>query len=70
MTRPPTIRIISTAIGAPSDSAPLADEAPQYIPVGNGRFVPANDAAYREVECWNAYADAWNARTAARSLRP
>ncbi len=69
MTPPPTIRIISTAIAAPpSDSAPLADEAPQYTPVGDGHFEPANDAAYREVERWNAYADVWNARTAARSL--
>ncbi len=49
--------------------APLADDQPRYAYAGNGTFLPANDAAWREVERWNAYADAWNARTASRSLR-
>jgi len=47
--------------------APLADDQPCYAYTGNGTFLPANDAAWREVERWNAYADAWNARTATRS---
>jgi len=48
--------------------APLADDQSRYAYVGDGRFVPANDAAWREVERWNAYADVWNVRTGARSL--
>ncbi len=47
--------------------APLADDQPRYAYAGNGTFEPANDAAWREVERWNSYADVWNARTAARS---
>jgi len=49
-----------------SGTAPAAEGA-AYVYVGNGMFRPANDAAWREVERWNAYADVWNARTAARS---
>jgi len=45
---------------------PVAERA-AYVYIGNGMFRPANDAAWREVERWNAYADAWNARTATRS---
>jgi len=48
--------------------APLADAQPRYAYAGHGTFLPANDAAWREVERWNAYADAWNARTASRSI--
>ncbi len=50
-----------------SGTAPVAERA-AYVYVGNGMFRPANDAAHEECRRWNAYADAWNARTAARSL--
>ncbi len=59
-----TIRALHVDAGP---AIPLAVERPQYTPVGDGHFEPANDAAYREVERWNAYADVWNARTATRS---
>jgi len=51
-------------------AGPMHDERPAYQYAGGGRFLPANDAAWREVEQWNRYADAWNARTASRSARP
>ncbi len=54
---------------SPSGQLPVAERA-EYVYMGNGTFTPANDAAWREVERWNSYADAWNARTASRSLRP
>ena len=50
-------------------AAPLADDRPAYRYEGNGRFMPANQAAHEECAAWNAYADTMNARTAARSLR-
>ncbi len=51
-----------------SGTAPVAERA-AYIYVGNGTFRPANDAAWREVDAWNEYADRITARsTAARSL--
>jgi len=52
---------------SPSTATTTVAERAAYIYVGNGKFEPANDAAWREVERWNAYADAWNARTATRS---
>ncbi len=52
----------------PSGKLPAAERA-EYIYVGNGMFRPANDAAWREVDAWNEYADRITARsTAARSL--
>jgi hypothetical protein len=54
---------------SPSGPAPVAERA-AYVYVGNGTFRPANDAAWREVDAWNEYADRITARsTAARSLR-
>jgi len=44
-------------------------DCPAYRYAGEGRFLPANDAARLECARWNAYADTMNARTAARSLR-
>ncbi len=52
---------VSVGPGVPLDEH--ADEAPRYRHIGNQRFVPANDPARLEVARWNAYADAWNART-------
>jgi len=53
-----------------SGQLPVAERA-AYVYVGNGTFRPANDAAWREVDAWNEYADRITARsTAARSLRP
>jgi len=57
---------VSVGLGVPL--VEIAVEQPQYRHVGNQRFVPANDAARLEVARWNAYADAWNAKTA-RSLQ-
>ncbi len=51
-------------------AAPLAEEQPAYRYAGQGAFLPANAAAWREVNAWNEYAAMINARTAAtRSLR-
>ncbi len=61
-----TTKVLHVDAGPP---ASLADDQPRYTYAGNGAFLPANDAAWREVECWNAYADAWNARTASRSVQ-
>jgi len=44
-------------------------DCPAYRYAGEGRFLPANDAAHEECARWNDFADRWNARTAARSLR-
>jgi len=45
----------------------LTADRPQYRHVGDGKFEPCNDAAWIECQRWNAYADAWNARTAGRN---
>jgi hypothetical protein len=58
----------STAAGI-VPAAPLAEDRPAYRYAGEGRFLPANDAAHEECRLWNAYADTMNARTARRSLR-
>jgi len=51
-----------------SGQLPVAERA-AYVYVGNGTFRPANDAAWREVDAWNEYADRNTSRsTAARSL--
>jgi len=47
----------------------LVDERPVYRYAGEGRFLPANDAAREECRRWNDYASIWNERTARRSLR-
>lgn len=47
-----------------SGAAPTTDQ-PQYRYVGDCRFVPANAAAWREVERWNEYAARVTARSAA-----
>lgn len=54
-------------VQAPPSAATGQRETPQYRPAGNGRMVPVNDAARAECAAWNAYADTWNARTAARA---
>jgi len=64
----------ATTTTAPSScdaraAAALFSERPSYRYAGEGRFVPANEAAHEECRLWNAYADTMNARTAARSLR-
>jgi len=63
----------STATTSPAASivpaAPLAKDRPAYRYEGDGRWLPANEAAHEECRLWNAYADTMNARTAARSLR-
>ncbi len=46
-------------------AAPLTDEQPQYRYVGDRRFVPANAAAWREVNAWNEYAARVTAQSAA-----
>ncbi len=45
--------------------APYGDRTPQYTHIGGQRFVPANAAAWREVDRWNAWATRINARSAA-----
>ncbi len=47
-------------------AVPAAERA-AYVYVGNGTFMPANAAAWREVDDWNAYAAMITARSAARS---
>ncbi len=52
---------------APRGRAPAhtsSDERPQYMYAGEGRFLPANDAAHLESARWNAFADRVNTRTA------
>jgi len=67
-----TITAITMA-PASCDAGPAATfavaERPEYRYIDGGRFEPANAAAHEECRRWNAYADAWNARTASRSLR-
>ncbi len=60
-------RRLSAAALSADVATPLAEQ-PQYRHVGHQRFMPANEAAREEVARWNAWADAWNARTA-RSVR-
>ncbi len=43
----------------------LFSGSPEYAYAGEGRFLPANQAAHEECRRWNAYADTINARTAA-----
>ena len=43
-------------------------DQPQYRYAGDGRFLPVNDAARAECECWNRWADEVNARTTGRSI--
>jgi len=45
--------------------APYCDSTPQYTHVGGQRFVPANRAAWLEVERFNKWAGRVNARTVA-----
>lgn len=45
------------------------NEQPRYRHMGKQRFVPANDAARREVARWNAFADTWNARAVGEVLQ-
>jgi len=51
--------------------APLAEaeERPAYRYSGEGRFLPANAAAWREVDAWNAYATMMTDRSAAARSR-
>jgi len=66
----PTTATITRPLAEISTSGQLpAAERAAYVYVGNGAFRPANDAAWREVDAWNEYADRITARsTAARSL--
>jgi len=67
MTRPAiTMAPASCDAGA---GAPLAKERSTYRYVGDGRFLPANQAALDECERFNAWADEVNAR-ASGSRRP
>ncbi len=65
-----TISTVATSTAASAMlAAPFADNQPQYAYAGEGRWLPANQAAHDECARWNRYADTMNARTAARSLR-
>jgi len=67
------MRVITAITMAPAscDAGPAATfavaERPEYRYVGGGRFLPDNQAAIEECRRFNAWADAWNARTATRS---
>ncbi len=50
-------------------AVPVADDQPTYRYAGDGRFLPDNQAAIEECVAWNTFADRWNARTVAGSLR-
>jgi len=50
-------------------AAEIAAERPTYRYAGEGRFLPNNQAAIEECAAWNTFADRWNARTGAGSLR-
>jgi len=60
----------STATTSPAagtmPAAPLAEDRPAYRYEGDGRFQPANEAAWREVDAWNEYATMITARSAVR----
>jgi len=63
---------IATTTTAPASqdagaAATLFSGSPEYTYAGEGRFLPANQSALDECAAWNRWADAWNARTAARS---
>jgi len=60
-----TTATTSTATDITMSAAPYTSAEPQYQHVGGQRFVPANAAAWREVERFNEWADRVNARTAA-----
>ncbi len=62
MTPTPTT---TTAADVTMSAAPYMTAEPQYTHVGGQRFVPANAAAWREVERWNTYAAMITARSAA-----
>jgi len=51
-----------------SGQAPTTDQ-PCYAYVGDGKFEPANAAAWREVNAWNAYATMMTDRSAAARSR-
>ncbi len=53
--------VSTVAAGTAPATAPHVERS-EYRYVGGGKFEPANEAAWREVERWNAFADAWNAR--------
>jgi len=58
----------STAAGT-TLAAPLVEDRPAYRYEGDGRWLPANEAAHEECRLWNAYAAMITARSAAaRSL--
>ncbi len=42
--------------------ASLADDQPRYAYVGEGRFLPDNQAAIEECRCFNAWVEEVNAR--------
>ncbi len=62
-----TTATTSTAADITMSAAPCTSAEPQYTHVGGQRFVPANAAAWREVERWNEYAAMITAHSAARS---
>ncbi len=68
----------ATAITAPPRARPMQGEGataaliadqPQYRYAGDGRFLPANEAARQECAAWNAWAAQVNARTARGASR-
>ena len=64
-TTPPTAPLHRHDAGAPATPFGVR---PAYRYVGDGRFLPANEAAHEECRRWNAWADDVNAR-ASRSAR-
>ncbi len=48
----------------------LIADLPAYRYAGDGRFLPANEAARQECAAWNAWAAQVNARTARGSVTP
>ncbi len=50
-------------------AAPFAEEQPAYRYAGDGKFEPANAAAWSEINAWNAYATMMTDRSAAARSR-
>ncbi len=61
-----TLTASTTTAPASQDAGAAAhvatDDCPQYSYIGEGRFLPANDAAREECRRFNAWADDINAR--------
>ncbi len=66
ITAPPLASVVQ---GEGATTALIAD-LPAYRYAGDGRFLPANEAARQECAAWNAWAAQVNARTARGSVTP